>query len=510
MSSSVILVLSLLLTFAILIVGAMLGRNHNNDLEGWLVHHRGMGSVLLWFLLGSEIYTAFTFQGLAGYSYTKGAAGFYNVAQNDVSYAVAFLVLPCIWALGKRYGHVTQADFIAHRYRSRGLGIFTAFASALIMIAYIDLNIEGLAAIFHVLGGNVSPVVGNLIGFAVLAIAVFIGGIRGNAMQSVAKDLLMFLAIAAIFIAVPVHYFGGFGKMFNAFNTRTPQYFELGKVAKDLGPTWLWSTVLLTGLGQWMWPQWFGAAFTAKSPRSLKRQAVFMPFYQLVKVAVLIVGFAAVMALGSGHPGNNVVMTMAKEIFPGWALVLIVVAAMLAAIVPGGPIVMTSASLLAKNVVQQLRPQTADRTIFWLTRALVFPLTFTALIITLWAPALIVNVLLLAYAFIAQLFPAVVVGGIFWRRATKQGVLTGLLTGWAVTGYLQLAGHDTLWGINTGLIGLAANLLAFAAVSLVTPAVEGTESVRETLDLVAVEEEATAGERRKKVTTTPRTAAEGA
>lgn len=510
MSSSVILVLSLLLTFVILIVGALLGRSQNNDLEGWLVHHRGMGSVLLWFLLGSEIYTAFTFQGLAGYSYKKGAAGFYNVAQNDVSYAIAFLVLPCIWALGKRYGHVTQADFIAHRYRSKWLGIFTAFASALIMIAYIDLNIEGLAAIFHVLGGGVSPVAANLLGFAVLAVAVFIGGIRGNALQSVVKDLLMFLAIAAIFIAVPVHYFGGFGHMFHAFNTRTPQYFELGKVAKKLGPMWLWSTVLLTGLGQWMWPQWFGAAFTAKSPRSLKRQAVFMPFYQLVKVAVLIVGFAAVMALGKGSEGNNVVMTMAKQIFPGWALVLIVMAAMLAAIVPGGPIVMTSAGLLAKNVVQQLRPRTADRTVFWLTRALVFPLTFTALVITLWFPALIVNVLLLAYAFIAQLFPGVIVGGIFWRRATKQGVLAGLLTGWVVTGYLQLTGGETTWGINSGFIGLVANLVVFAAVSLVTPAVEGTESVRETLDMVAAGEEAAAGQGGKKVVTAPPASAEGA
>lgn len=87
MSSLTILLLALGVTFVLLVAGALAGRTKNDNLEGWLVDHRGMGGLLLWFLLGSEIYTAFTFQGLAGYSYTKGAAAFYNVAQNDVAYA---------------------------------------------------------------------------------------------------------------------------------------------------------------------------------------------------------------------------------------------------------------------------------------------------------------------------------------------------------------------------------------------------------------------------------------
>jgi solute:Na+ symporter, SSS family len=76
----------------------------------------------------------------------------------------------------------------------------------------------------------------------------------------------------------------------------------------------------------------------------------------------------------------------------GWVLIVLVLAGLLAAIVPAGPIVMTSASLLARNVVQALRPGMADRRVFWLTRALVFPLTGAALLITLAFPALIVNV----------------------------------------------------------------------------------------------------------------------
>ncbi|HEX6519610.1 MAG TPA: sodium:solute symporter family protein [Streptosporangiaceae bacterium] len=467
-----ILLTALVLTFAILVATALMNRSKSGNLEGWLIHHRSMGSLLLWFLLGSEIYTAFTFQGLAGYSYSKGAAGFYNVAQNDVAYAAAFLILPCVWALGKKYGYVTQADFVAHRYGSKALGVFVALSTALIMVAYVDLNIEGLSAIFRVIGGDaISPALGNIIGFLVLASAVFIGGIRGNAVQSVVKDVLMFIAVAAVFIVVPLHYFHGFADMYGTFSKAIPRDFQIPSASSHaLGPAWLISTVVMTGLGQWMWPQWFGAAFTASSPRALKKQAVFMPFYQIVKVAMLVVGFAAIIALGSGLKGNNVVMQIMKEVFPGWVLVIMVLAGLLAAIVPAGPIIMTSASLLSRNVIQAVRPSVTDSRVFWLTRLLVFPITGLALLITLAFPALIVNVLLVAYAFIAQLFPGVVIGGIFWTRATKQGMLAGLLTGWVVSGALMLTGHDPFGGVSAGLIGLAANLAVFTAVSWCTAA----------------------------------------
>lgn len=483
MSGVAILAVSLGLCFLIMVFCALAGRNRNSNLEGWLVHHRGMGPLLLWFLLGSEIYTAFTFQGLAGYSYSKGAAGFYNVAQNDVSYALAFLVLPCIWALGKKYGYVTQADFVAHRYGSKMLGVLVALSTALIMIAYIDLNIEGLSAIFQVFGGGaLSAALANIVAFVVLAGAVFIGGIRGNAFQSVIKDLLMFVAVAAVFVAVPLHYFGGFGAMYEAFSTKIPHYFQLPPAtAHKLGPTWLLTTVVMTGLGQWMWPQWFGTAFTATTPKALKRQAVFMPFYQLVKVAMVVVGFAAVITLGTKQDGNLVVMRIMKDLFPDWALVLFVMAGMLAAVVPAGPIVMTSASLLARNVVQALRPATRDRTVFRMTRVLVFPLTGLALFLSLAVPALIVSILLIAYAFIAQLFPGVIVGGIFWPRATKQGMLAGLLTGWVICGALMFTNNDPIAGFSAGFVALLVNLVVFVVVSLATSPAGHSQSLTETL-----------------------------
>jgi len=461
-------------------IGVRSGRAASRTLEGWMVNDRKMGPFLTWFLLGTEIYTAFTFLGLAGFAFASGGAAFYNVATNDVAYALGFVVLPAIGLIGRRFGHVTQSDFIADRYESPRLGILVAFCSAIIMIAYIDLNIEGLGAILNVLTEHRLNVVdAEIVGFLVLSVAVFFGGIRGNAWQSVIKDVLMFGCIASLFFVVPYHFFSGFGPMFQRMITEIPQRITMPGPSHQLGLTWLATTIILTGFGQWMWPQWFNVAYSARGSKTLKAQAVFMPFYQLVKVAVIIVGFASVLIFASQKvAGNEVVMLLAREVFPVWFLAVFALAAVLSAIVPAGPIIMMSCTLVAHNVYAKLRPATAPTTVFAISRGLVFVVTFFALILAIVAHSLIALILLAAYNFIAQLVPGILIGGLFWRRATKTGVLAGLSVGWGLTIYFLLTGQTILFSMNSGFVALMTNSAVFVMVSLMTAPVP-----RDRLDL---------------------------
>jgi SSS family solute:Na+ symporter len=466
----IIVLVVLLGVLAVTWIGVRGGRGSTKTLEGWVINGRAMGPLMTWFLLGTEVYTAFTFLGLAGFAYARGGGVFYNVATNDVGYAIGFFLLPAIWLLGRRYGYVTQADFIEGRYQSRALGVFVALCTALIMIAYVDLNIEGLGAILSVLlEGRINLTEAEALGFVILTLSVYFGGIRGNALQSAVKDILMFVAIGALFLVVPYAYFGGFGAMFERLATEVPQRITMPGPTGQLGLTWFATTVLLTGFGQWMWPQWFNVAYTGRGPRTLKLQAVFMPFYQLVKVAVITIGFAAILIFaGKTVAGNDVVMVLARQVFPGWFLALFALAAVLSALVPAGPIVMVSSTLLARNVFAKLRPATTDATVFHLTRGLIFPITLLALLLALAARSLIVVVLLVAYDFIAQLLPAVLIGGLLWPRATGKGALAGLLIGWTLCALLHLEGFEQIWGMATGFVALIANTAAFVAVSLFT------------------------------------------
>lgn len=451
-------------------VGVRSGRSSSTTLEGWMVNDRKMGPVLTWFLLGTEIYTAFTFLGLAGYAYIKGGGVFYNVATNDVGYAFGFFILPAIGLIGRRYGYVTQSDFIAGRYQSQGLGILIAFATAIILIAYIDLNIVALGAILTVLTDHkLNAMTADVVGFAVLAVAVFFGGIRGNAWQAMIKDILMFVALAALFFAVPYTFFHGFGDMFDRLMTEIPKHIVIPGAAGKLGLGWFVTTVLLTGFGQWMWPQWFNVAFSARDGNTLKLQAVFMPFYQLVKVGVITIGFAAVIIFaGQKVVGNDIVMLLAEQIFPTWFLALFALAAVLSAIVPAEPIVMMSCTLLARNVYAQLRPGVPDRHVFGISRVLIFVVTLVALVLAVVAKALIVVIILVAYNFVAQLLPAVVIGGLLWKRATKAGTVAGLMTGWGLAIWFLANDMEQIWNMNTGFVALVANSVVFVLVSFVT------------------------------------------
>jgi SSS family solute:Na+ symporter len=476
MSSNIILAFVVVGVVLVTWIGVRSGRGASRTLEGWMVNDRKMGPFLTWFLLGTEIYTAFTFLGLAGFAFASGGAAFYNVATNDVGYALGFMVLPAIGLLGRRFGHVTQSDFIADRYQSPALGMLIAFCSAIIMIAYIDLNIEGLGAILNVLTEHrLNTIDAEVVGFLILSIAVFFGGIRGNAWQSVIKDVLMFGSIAALFFVVPYHFFGGFAPMFNRMVTEIPQRITMPGPTHKLGLLWLATTILLTGFGQWMWPQWFNVAYSARGSKTLKIQAVFMPLYQLVKVAVITIGFAAVLIFATQKvTGNEVIMLLAQQVFPLWFLAIFALAAVLSAIVPAGPIIMMSCTLLAHNVYAKLQPKTSETTIFALSRGLVFVTTFLALVLAVVAHALIALILLAAYNFIAQLVPGVLIGGLFWRRATKAGVLCGLGAGWALTIYFLLAGQGQIYGMNSGFVALMVNIAVFFGVSLVTRPVPDT------------------------------------
>lgn len=451
-------------------IGIRTGRSASHTMKGWIVNDRKMGPVLTWFLLGTEIYTAFTFLGIAGFAFSKGGGAFYSVATNNIGYALGFFLLPAIGLVGRKFGYVTQSDFVAGRYQSKALGIIIAFCAAIIMVAYVDLNIEGLGAILSVLTDHqLSEIAAETIAFSILSVAVLLGGIRGNAWQSAIKDVLMFGSIAALFFVVPNRYFGGFGAMFQTMAERIPTRITMPGPTPYYGASWYWTTVLLNGFGQWMWPQFFNVAFSARDSKTLRLQAVFMPIYQLVKIAVTTIGFAAILIFATQTvEANEVILLVAKQTFPAWLLAIFALAAALSAIVPTGPIIMMSCTLLSRNVYAQLRPDTSDEAVFRLTRGLIFVITLAALILAVIAHSLIVTVLLVAYDFMAQLIPGIMIGGLFWRRATGAGVLAGLIVGWGIVLALLFTGNDPVWGLNAGFVALVANFVVFWAVSLMT------------------------------------------
>ena len=239
----------------------------------------------------------------------------------------------------------------------------------------------------------------------------------------------------------------------------------------NLGHTWYISTVLLTSLGFYMWPHAFGAAFTAKSGDTLRRNAVVMPLYTVTLAFVFFAGFTAVLVVPGLPNGDLSLLTIVRKSFPAWFLGVIGGAGALTAMVPAAVFILTAATLFAKNLYRPIfAPAMTDDQVAKVARAMVVVLSLISLYLAIYSSFTLVSLLLLGYAGVTQFFPGVVLG-LYWKRVTMPGVFAGMIVGVATVAFLILTKHDPLFGWSAGFVALCLNFLITAILSLLTPAV---------------------------------------
>jgi solute:Na+ symporter, SSS family len=457
----------------IVAVGSLIGFlarfHHKMDLEQWTVGGRGFGLVLVWLLMAGEIFTTFTFFGASGWAYSRGAPVLYILGYSPLVYVVSFYILPLIWEVGRKHCLQTQADFFQVRYGSTYLGAFVALVGVVCLIPYLQIQVTGLGLIVEMASfGGIHRTPAMIIGFALVAAFVFVSGVRGVAWVSVLKDFLLLLAAIFIGIAVPHIYFGGIGPMFAALVATKPSHLVMPGTTKDLGHAWYVSSVLMTSLGFYMWPQYFAASFTARSGRILRRNAVIMPLYAITMPLMFFVGLSAVMILPALSNGDLSLLAMVRKTFPVWFLGMVGGAGALTAMVPAAIQLLTGATLYAKNLFRPiLAPGMTDQQVAKLAKIMVLVLTSGAVLLAIYSTVSLVSLFLLGLAGVAQLFPGVVLG-LYSRRVTTSGVFAGMATGIAIAVFLILTGRDPYRGLNAGFIALCLNFAVTGVVSLLT------------------------------------------
>ena len=462
---------ALIIIFATIIlsslVGIFAGRRVKMNLENWTVAGRQFGIIIIWLLMAGEIYTTFTFLGASGWAYSKGAPTFYILIYGALAYTLSFFILPALWRVGKRYGLHTQPDFFIKRYESRFLGVVVALIGVFSIIPYLQLQLAGLGLIVEVSSnGAVSSRVAIGISFILSCAFVYTSGLKGAAWVAIIKDILMILAVFIVGIGVPYIYFGGFGKMFRALIEQKPNYLVFPGAAPQMDVLWVMSTVLLTGLGFYMWPHVFGSAFSAKSDKIIKRNAVIMPFYQIPILLIFMVGFTALLVIPGLKNGDMAFLALVNKTYPSWFMGFVGAAGAVTAMVPSAILVLFASTLLAKNVYQTgFNPRASEGKVMALSRFMVLVIMTFALFFAIFLPNELVPLLIFGYDGVCQFFPGVVFG-LFWKRVSKIGVICGMIAGIAAVVILICLGRDPFLGMNAGFVGLVVNCIITVTISL--------------------------------------------
>lgn len=450
---------------------ALLGvRRVKMDPQQYIVGGRSFGTLFLWVLMAGEIYTTFTFLGVAGLSYASGAPAFYAMAYGAIAYVIGYFLTPLVWRVGKERNLLTWPDFFETRYESRALGVGTALLQFLMIVPYVALQLSGLQILLRIAGyGAYDATASVCIAFVVMALFVFSAGLRGTAWASVVKDILVLGAVIFAGVALPIRFFGSPSAMFDRVLALHPQMLTLPPGGAPHGTLWFISSVLLSGIGFFMGPQSANAIYSARSADTLRRNAMLLPLYQAFLSLMMVAGLSAALIVPGlkGTAVDQSFLLVVQHDYPSWILGLVAAAGALAALVPASALLLAGASVITKNVAgDAFGIATSDAARTRLTRVLVVVVALLALGVWLVAQRTVVELLLLYYNGITQFAPGAI-GAFLWRRMTAWGVASGIAAGLGVA--LPLAALNIApWGLNAGIVALAANILVTIAVSYAT------------------------------------------
>lgn len=476
--SPALVVLALFLVTA-LGLGLLAQRGRAMSLEQWAVGGRGFGTLFVFLLIAGEAYTTFTFLGGSGWAYGRGAPAFYILCYGTIAYSWSYFILPPIWRFATRHGLHSQAEFFAAKFDSPALGGLVTLVSVAALIPYLVLQLKGLGIIVSEASyGHLSPETAIWISITSLVLYVVVSGVHGSAWTAVLKDVMILGVAIALGIGLPIRYYGSHAAMFAAIDHAKPGFLHLP--ARGMSATWFVSTVLLSSLGTWMWPHTFGSVYTARDEKVLRRNAIFMPLYQLVLLFVFFTGFAAVLQVPGleGAAADLSLLRLVKQAFPPVVVGFIGAAGLLTALVPGSMMLMTASTLFAKAVGVALGRARDDASLSGIARAAVPGFALVAALLTLHGGEAIVPLLLMGYNLVTQLAPSLLLSLGERPLVTRPGAIAGIVVAEAIVAWFAISGTTlakalpawppAVTDLNIGIVALLANLVVLLAVSAVT------------------------------------------
>ncbi|MER6301810.1 sodium:solute symporter [Kitasatospora sp. NPDC001539] len=475
-------------------------------LDEWGLGGRSFGTWVTWFLLGGDLYTAYTFVAVPAAVYASGAAGFFAVPYTIIAYPLVFLFLPRLWSVSRVHGYVTPADFVRGRYGSRPLSLVVALTGILATMPYIALQLVGIQAVLDVLGvgggANANWFVKDLplfIAFGVLAAYTYSSGLRAPALIAFVKDALVYIVIIVAVVYIPIR-LGGYGHIFSAAADHFKQT-KAGSLTVPDNKQWTYATLGLgSAMALFMYPHSVTGVLASKSRNTVRRNMAIMPAYSLMLGLLALLGFMAIAAgVGGGVKGFNAQLSVPQlfaDMFPDWFTGVAFAAIGIGALVPAAIMSIAAANLFTRNVYKEwLKPAAtpADETRIAKLVSLLVKVGALVFVLGMDKQAAI-NLQLLGGLWILQTFVAIV-GGLFTRWfhhwALFAGWAAGMVYGtWKAYGIASPATKHfggnaaEIPGIGEiGYIGLTAfalNLIVAVALTLVLRAVKAPDGPDET------------------------------
>jgi SSS family solute:Na+ symporter len=416
-------------------------------LNEWGLGGRSFGTFVTWFLLGGDLYTAYTFIAVPALVFATGAMGFWALPYAALAYPIVFLIGPRLWSVSHVHGYVTPADFVRGRWGSRTLGLAVAVTGIVATMPYVALQLVGIQAVLDVMGvggESSNALVKDLplfVAFALLAAYTYTSGLRAPALIAFVKDTLIYLVIIVAIIYIPVK-LGGWGTIFErAGESLARPNPATGRpngslLTSDL-TMWAYGTLALgSAFALFIYPHAVTGMLASRSREVIKRNAALLPIYSLLLGLLALLGYMALAApevarqVGAARNPQLAVPLLIDAMFPDWFAGVAFAAIGVGALVPAAIMSIAAANLFTRNIYREyIRPDASPELETKIAQVVSLIVKGGALgFVLLFSRTLAINLQLLGGIWITQTFPALAIG-LFTRWFHRWALLAGWATG---------------------------------------------------------------------------------
>jgi len=444
-------------------------------LHEWALGGQRFGAWLLWFLIGADLFTAYTFIAVPSGLFAKGSIFFFAVPYVAMGFGVALAVMPKFFAVSKEKCHITAVDFVKDRYNSKVLAIIVALVGILAELPYIALQIVGMKVVlatllmqFKGINQNLLNEISLSVAFLILSWFTYKSGLRGATLTAVLKDFLILGTVLVLTIYIPLHY--------NGFH----QAFEIKKDYATLNPKLISAYISLSAmsaLALFLYPHAITGCLSSSDVKVLKKSIAFLPVYGiglavLALFGVLIYEVKPAMEMLNHIPaaarGSFVVPILITSTMPQWFSGIALLGIFIGGLVPASIMAIASSNLMV-NILRELNianPSNETKLAKWFSFLFkLIPLVFVFLV----PPTFAIALQLIGGIIILQTLPSIFIG-LFIKHLNKESLLIGLVAGIFTGIYeLEVVNHfgliksvlmpSPIGPIFIGVVALGVNLL---------------------------------------------------
>jgi solute:Na+ symporter, SSS family len=424
-------------------LGFVAARWRKGDLDllhEWGLGGRRFGTIVTWFLIGGDLYTAYTFIAVPALAFGAGAIAFFAVPYTVMIYPILFLVFPRLWHVCHKHNYITPADFVRGRFGNRWLALAVTITGIVATMPYIALQLVGLQVVIGAMGISGTGYAGDvplIIAFVILAAFTYSSGLRAPASIAIVKDILIYVTAFAAVIVVPIE-LGGFGKIFSA--VPAAKLLLAAPAANTTGSYGVYATLALgSALALFLYPHSVTGILAASSGHAIRRNAAMLPGYSFMLGLLALVGFFAIaagvgtlpeFAAGFKAFGNNfAVPALFLHTFPSWFVGIAFAAIGIGALVPAAIMSIAAANLYTRNIHKEfINRNPTDKEEAQMAKWVSLIVKLGALIFIIFVPTqFAIYLQLLGGILIIQTLPSVMLG-VYTRWFNDWA----LLVGWAV------------------------------------------------------------------------------